>query len=58
MLFLINCNFGLDLMFFVLNNKFSLNINVLIVIVNSFFYFFMCFIMESEILGCVRYSYL
>lgn len=39
MLFLINCNFGLDLMFFVLNNKFSLNINVLIVIDNSVFYF-------------------
>lgn len=57
-LFLINCNFGSDLMFFAPNNKLSLNINASIVIANSSFYSLMCSTMESEIPGCVRHSHL
>lgn len=60
-LFLINCNFGSDLMFFAPNNKVSLNINASIVIANSSFHSqdtLMCSTMEGEIPGCVRHSHL
>lgn len=60
-LFLINCDFGSDLMFFAPNNKVSLNINASIVIANSAFYSqdtLMCSTMENEIPGCVRHSHL